>query len=355
MASKNYLKILEDGSTEAILHKPLHQLGERKREYAGDNPDILIKGKWWNSTNGDEKVINGTFSDGTTTGWISDTDRDSILSVVDGTLRVQGVASDGGYTYQAIPTTIGKEYIVSVTASLITSSGWRIRLGTTSALVGDVVERPLSNSSGTDEVTFTAVSTTTYLILRCDEANTNNITAYDNVSVFETEILPDTEYVVQPTYVSKDGKLASFLIEDGQPVEVQYNDDAPSIVQDVIQAKKVVQTENRKIIELGTIFNNNRYRRPNPFGNENWKNCSVELYLEYQGTWFQVAGQPASGSTAEYYGAMVSSMEEGIVVQTAVTRLTSGGSAYTLNTLGISTSLTSAPAMVIVTYEGESK
>ena len=77
--------------------------------------------------------------------------------------------------------------------------------------------------------------------------------------MFEVEILPNTSYNPQITYLSENGKLLKVTASGGTPSSITLEDDAPSIVEKCIQVDKLITTEHRKIYELGTIFNNNRY------------------------------------------------------------------------------------------------
>lgn len=52
-----------------------------------------------------------------------------------------------------------------------------------------------------------------------------------------------TEYTEQFTYLSKDGKLLGVEVANGQPVDLHYTEDAPSIVEDCIQSDVMISDE----------------------------------------------------------------------------------------------------------------
>ena len=62
----NYVKIEEGTKVQtATKQKPVFGLGNTRTEVG--NPDVLMGGEWFNSVNGDEKVVNGNLIDNT--GW----------------------------------------------------------------------------------------------------------------------------------------------------------------------------------------------------------------------------------------------------------------------------------------------
>jgi hypothetical protein len=127
---------------------------------------------------GAELVSNGTF-DSTTTGWTAVA---STLSVVSNKLRVT-ITSGYGYAYQIIPTVIGATYRVDFSYFRSTSqpSQW-VQVGT-SAATSTYGER-VSDSAAEifDNITFTALTTTTYITLRVNGTNVGEFSTFDNVS-----------------------------------------------------------------------------------------------------------------------------------------------------------------------------
>lgn len=113
--------------------------------------------------------------------------------------------------------------------------------------------------------------------------------------------------------------------------------------------------ENRKVIELGTIFSDNRYVVDNPFGNENYMDCDVKIQIFLNSKWCAV-GTGSRDIANSDYGVISESMEEGIVVQTAQDYIHSDDSVMSLSTSGADDgNQASALARVIVTYQGVTK
>lgn len=114
----------------------------------------------------------------------------------------------------------------------------------------------------------------------------------------------------------------------------------------------LVTLKNIKIVDFGTVFSNNRYVMPNPFGNTE-VSTQVELFLS--GRWSKAGYFVAVGTSPLNTAGATSGMilGEGIVVQTAFHYLSAGGASYDGNLANSSTAKTSAPCRVIVTYTGE--
>ena len=55
--------------------------------------------------------------------------------------------------------------------------------------------------------------------------------------------LTGTLYSPQFTYLSKDGKLLVVEVVDGSPIDIHYDEDAPSIVEDCIKADVMISDE----------------------------------------------------------------------------------------------------------------
>ena len=79
---------------------------------------------------------------------------------------------------------------------------------------------------------------------------------YDKTGVFYTD---------QITYASENGKLLEVEVVAGEVVDTHYNLPAPKIVEDCIQAGKVIVTDNRATIYIGTVYTNQQVTFENPF------------------------------------------------------------------------------------------
>lgn len=109
---------------------------------------------------------------------------------------------------------------------------------------------------------------------------------------------------------------------------------------------------NVKIIDFGTINNNNRYVNDNPFGNANYEGCEVRAEIFADSIWSGTGwSEPTSGTAM---GTIAHSNAEGLVVQTGSSGVVRSSN---LSGAGFSTNqnLTTATCRVIVTYTGEAK
>ena len=215
----NYVKLFEDGTTEATLVKP--SWGMYEKESATDNRDVLVDGKWYPTTGG-ELVTNGTF-DADISGWTS-----VGVGIVSWSLGTLSFDTNGGGAYQLINTTIGTSYTVTYQANANCSMYIQSTFGNTIA------------SSVNGVVQFIAETTTTHIMPYA----IGGAATHDNISVFKTEPTIGTAYNPQFTYLSKDGKLAGIEVADGSPVDIHHDELAPDLVRDTIQAGNLVVTED---------------------------------------------------------------------------------------------------------------
>ena len=143
---------------------------------------------------GSELITNGTF-DTDTTGWTAGQSNGiASISVVDGALRVTtNVNSNNGWGYQAVSTTPGKVYGVTVTYLGGTATA-RFRIATAASL-NDLlnVTPPIGNLS----YSFTATTATSYI--KAVSVSYDRYCDWDNISVRE---LPDN-YAIQNTVASR--------------------------------------------------------------------------------------------------------------------------------------------------------
>jgi hypothetical protein len=135
---------------------------------------------------GPELVVNGDFSDGTTTGWTAGT-AVSTAAVVDGEMQVTAVTNNGRQV-TAIATEVGKTYKVTGIGRFISGAG----VTTGAALyhttnTGATTTAGPVNSATTNAplgLVFTATATTSY-IAAITLGSTGAIAAFDNISVKE--------------------------------------------------------------------------------------------------------------------------------------------------------------------------
>ena len=236
----NYLKLFEDGTSEAVDVKP--SWGMYEKEHALDNREVYIDGNWY-STTGGELVTNGTF-DTDISGWDTTIGEGTIVSD-SSTLLFTQINS----TYQAIsqnvPTIIGKEYILKYNDSYISGQGYILKLGSASNYyVSSTVV------SGEKKFSFIAESTSTLIDFR--RYDSNGVFRLDNISVYKTEPTIDTLQLPH-TYLSNKGKLAGIEVASGTPVDIHYDELAPTLVEDTIKTSNLV-VGDRVIFEDRPVF-----------------------------------------------------------------------------------------------------
>ena len=145
-----------------------------------------IKGAFLSDTDatnvtGSELIVNGTFSSALGSEWQANNSSGSVhtFSIVSGELEVvRGNASVGyGEPYQAFSTVVGKTYTITLT----TTSGDMAYLCGTTIAGTQYFNITTTNPGTTYSRTFTATSTTGYILIIPDGANTTART--DNISL----------------------------------------------------------------------------------------------------------------------------------------------------------------------------
>lgn len=322
--------------------KPL-SVGMYNKESDDDNRLVfdVDTGKVYETTGG-ELVTNGTF-DVDTSGWTAE--NGAIISSDNGTLYFSASSTDNARAYQNTITTIGDIYTLSLDFLGGTlDSGW-VDIDDTNVML-------IANTEiGTYTYTFIATDTTTKISVG-KGTNDSATMRFDNISV----------YKVQPDLGTEVGTEVSFfkypiMVQSETPQYIAY--DQEEVLSNVMESTEfqgfVKLKENRKVIELGTIFNDNRYVIDNPFGNEKYKDCDVrcEIYSDTLLKWVCIEGTIEHSGT--FYGVRSFSTIDGIILKTATNYLTSSNDSSFPISYDVNANLTSAPARVIVTYQGETK
>ena len=148
-----------------------YQVGDIKLATLSDTDDTDVTGS--------ELVTNGTF-DSNITGWTAG--GPATLSHSSGNLVIE----DNGYAYQVVTTVVGKSYVAEIEVSAVSSSPagiWELRVGT-SEYPPNLHDGPNQYSAGKYVATFTATTTTTFIVLKTHGTTGGTQTvSFDNVSV----------------------------------------------------------------------------------------------------------------------------------------------------------------------------
>lgn len=231
--SLNYVKVFEDGTTEATLVQPAYGLYDKVN--ADDNRDVYSNGKWY-PTSGGELVTNGTF-DVDLVGWATTAHWVWLSGMAHhpSSSSFLPLEQSGNFT-------VGEKYTVRLDVISVT-------------LLPKLIIR---DSFGTDIYVFASVVTGSYEFIATTSVMSVIISRtlgtsefyVDNISVFKSQPTLGTPYVPQFTYLSKDGKLAEVEVADGVPVDVHYDKLAPDLVRDSIQTKNLVVSEEATVSGL---------------------------------------------------------------------------------------------------------
>lgn len=227
----NYVYRIKDTSWGATKDKPLYgDVSNVVRTEAGYNPDATYEGKVYPTSNGVEKVANGDFSDGLT-GWTDESTFIGSIAVVNGKLQLTSL--DG--LNRAIATaTFQTEFGVLYTNIMEQFSNLDndYRIGSTPFGADYISET--GNTAGEFTNNFTAQGTTAYITIY--GTTTDDITYFDNISIFETNLELDEAYTTERTYM--DGYLEVDV--SGNVVEWVAGDVVPDLSIVSIQTEKLV-------------------------------------------------------------------------------------------------------------------
>lgn len=175
------------------------------------------------------------------------------------------------------------------------------------------------------------------------------------------EFEPDTKYPVQFIYASADGHLLNVVVENGKPVSYFFNGICPTLVLDCLQVGKLETTENRVEMYLEdygvpslVAGANNDVVIPNPFGNENYKDCecTVEVLDVGLNDWIKINGFLYIYGVGGV-GAKADAYKDGISIVPSKHYLVH--TSYPNESKEPSVSSSNMKAKVTVTYKGKTK
>ena len=173
----NYIKIFEDGTSEAVDVKP--SWGMYEKEHALDNREVYIDGNWYSTTGGGELITNGTF-DSDVSGWTTVYASSNIIWE-NGQLKMINTTGDSS-SYQEIGVVAGEDIRIEATLTLGTQVGIYIGLGT----ANDNNSLYYSgNSTGSIIIEYTPQTTgNIFLRLGSNDPTIGRTAYFDNISVF---------------------------------------------------------------------------------------------------------------------------------------------------------------------------
>ena len=226
----NYIKLFEDGTSEAVDVKP--SWGMYEKEHALDNREVYMDGNWY-STTGGELLVGTDFSDGLLGNWTSV--NNGVPTIVNNQLKIVDASPYSSGVEQTITCNIGDKIVVKYYTSGIRAAAlWLDSLilysSDTGTYIGEVSEE------------FIATSTSHIISLQTGSSIDRDDLYIDNISVYKVEPTIDT---LQPphTYLSNKGKLAGIEVANGIPVDIHYDELAPTLVEDTIKVSNLVVTD----------------------------------------------------------------------------------------------------------------
>ena len=195
--------------------------GTNNKRTSAVNPDVFVDGKWYNSTNGDEKVTNGTF-DTDITGVVAE---DAVTIAWDnGTLKLTSTGASGRFANYAIDTSllIGKtvRFTGDVVAFSPDNNGVYLSVAnsTRTKTYGSLFDS--INGVIAEYIEFVVDEPIVWVSFVVGGTAGDNAN-FDNLSIFETNIEPDTAYTTPRTYlpniVETDSANKPALLHEWQP------------------------------------------------------------------------------------------------------------------------------------------
>ena len=330
---RKYVGMKQDNSFVFLDNKPMNGLYEK--QFADDNRLIFdVENGLLKNTVGGELVTNGTF-DTDVSGWAASSG--ATLSIDSERLKVVQTTTDNVYAYQDFTGLTSGDY----TIEWIASGNNRVLVNYTNTNWAD------TSSSGSRTFTVGSAGTLRVELQNLSTAN-NTYSFFDDISVYKLEPTLGTTHTPL-SFIDRQVMVASETIVD-------VIDDGDKLAGEVVESLEVVNQAhlqgNVRIIDFGTVYNNNRYVVDNPFGNDTL--CSTEIHLLIDGVWSIPGSITIYDTGANIIGTEVGAIQgEGIVVQTGFTHVYEGNTYY--GGVGGSSRDTSSQARVVVTYIGEAK
>ncbi|WP_373069826.1 hypothetical protein [Sulfurimonas sp.] len=319
------------GDFVAFDYKPSYGLYDKK--FADDNRLVFNKddGKWYSTA--DANAFTEDFSTDLSAWTIGGTTTPSISS---GQCLLTGA---DGYIEKVHTASAGDRISVDFTWStgtLVVTDGTTSKTFTGS----DTFEFVAQTDNPT--ITFTATATG-YL---------DDIEIYKKEATLDTALTTPISLITHPVMINSN---TAQYIDYNQKVSENFMA-YPELYKPKIQGNRVIK-------EIGTIYNNNRYKIdhryffPDYSGNAEDYEAKIEIYHSAIDEWAETASVSSTSGVSTvnaYVGVEVASLKEGVCVRTASTYLAVDSSTYG-GTSSDGSVIASAPARVILTYVGATK
>lgn len=127
-----------------------------------------------------ELIVNGGFDTNDLTGWNLEAGANVDASTGQSVMTVTGNNNRG--IWQSFPTTVGKQYRLSLDTGTGTFALFVARVGT-AAGVGDILSEAVPADTPGQTFTFVATEATSYLTLRPNSTVDDAVATFDNLSV----------------------------------------------------------------------------------------------------------------------------------------------------------------------------
>ena len=181
------------------------------------------------------QLVNNGANLTTTAGWAGVS---STLSAVSNRLRITNTATYGS-AHQVVPAIIGNVYHVYAEYTPGSSTGWYLRVGTSTTSGGtaayNMYNSGLLPTNASHTGTFTATSSDLYVNIQLNTVTASQYTDFNNISVREAYVLPSNILV---TKVFDNGALLKpntdyTIVDDGLTKTISFTVE-PNVLSDVL-------------------------------------------------------------------------------------------------------------------------
>jgi predicted GH43/DUF377 family glycosyl hydrolase len=221
--------------------KPMFSMYEK--ESADDNRLVMVDGNWYNTTGG-ELVTNGTF-DTDTSGWAFAPNWDNTgcsFTQENGSIKLNTGTGNYCTVAQQVTCVVGAKYKVEAYTSGYEGVVLVSDDGTYSTNYGNAV-----GANSNISFTFVATSTNPYIVIYSNTITDNEVSYFDNISVYKLEPTLGTAVTEPISFLPKPYQVAS----ETPQAEMREFDALPEVVGKVAEFEEV--TVNGKLRPKGGV------------------------------------------------------------------------------------------------------